>query len=47
MDVLERLWTEHGLTFVMVTHDSTLARKAPRVATIRKGRITVTENAGA
>ncbi|BBC93994.1 ABC transporter ATP-binding protein [Streptomyces griseofuscus] len=47
MDVLERLWKEHGLTFVMVTHDSTLAKKAPRVATIRKGKITVKENAGA
>ncbi|MGW0710753.1 ABC transporter ATP-binding protein [Streptomyces sp. NPDC002643] len=47
MEVLEGLWKEHGLTFVMVTHDSTLAKKAPRVATIRKGRITVKENAGA
>ncbi|MFS4093631.1 ABC transporter ATP-binding protein [Streptomyces sp. AF1A] len=47
MDVLERLWKEHGLTFIMVTHDSALARKAPRLATIRKGRITVKENAGA
>ncbi|EMF54662.1 MULTISPECIES: ABC transporter ATP-binding protein [Streptomyces] len=47
MEVLETLWKEHGLTFIMVTHDSTLARKAPRVATIRKGRITVKENAGA
>ncbi|AKN71261.1 peptide ABC transporter ATP-binding protein [Streptomyces sp. PBH53] len=45
MDVLERLWKEHGLTFVMVTHDSTLAKKAPRLATLRMGRITVTENA--
>ncbi|MFF0790961.1 ABC transporter ATP-binding protein [Streptomyces spiralis] len=47
MDVLERMWKEHGLTFVMVTHDSALAKKAPRVATIRKGRITVKDNAGA
>ncbi|MFE7653133.1 ABC transporter ATP-binding protein [Streptomyces bottropensis] len=47
MEVLETLWKEHGLTFIMVTHDSTLARKAPRVATIRKGRITVKGNAGA
>ncbi|BBC33366.1 ABC transporter, ATP-binding protein [Streptomyces graminofaciens] len=47
MDVLETLWKEHGLTFIMVTHDSALAKKAPRVATIRKGRITVKENAGA
>ncbi|WP_367321133.1 ABC transporter ATP-binding protein [Streptomyces sp. HUAS ZL42] len=45
MDVLERMWKEHGLTFVMVTHDSAIAKKAPRVATIRKGRITVKENA--
>ncbi|MFG2886058.1 ABC transporter ATP-binding protein [Streptomyces sp. NPDC048297] len=47
MDVLERLWKENGLTFIMVTHDSAIARKAPRLATIRKGRITVRENAGA
>ncbi|MEV7156004.1 ABC transporter ATP-binding protein [Streptomyces misionensis] len=47
MDVLERLWQEHGLTFVMVTHDSALAKKAPRLVTIRKGKITVKENAGA
>ncbi|MDX2594014.1 MULTISPECIES: ABC transporter ATP-binding protein [Streptomyces] len=46
MDVLERLWKEHGLTFLMVTHDSAIAKKAPRVATIRKGKITVRENAG-
>ncbi|MEU6815675.1 ABC transporter ATP-binding protein [Streptomyces sp. NPDC046860] len=45
MEVLERMWKEHGLTFVMVTHDSAIARKAPRLATIRKGRITVTERA--
>ncbi|MFI6880231.1 ABC transporter ATP-binding protein [Streptomyces sp. NPDC050400] len=44
MDVLEGLWREHGLTFIMVTHDSSIAKKAPRLATIRKGRITVTEN---
>ncbi|MGW2616741.1 ABC transporter ATP-binding protein [Streptomyces sp. NPDC001500] len=45
MDVLYTMWKEHGLTFVMVTHDSAIAKKAPRVATIRKGRITVKENA--
>ncbi|RVU19638.1 ABC transporter ATP-binding protein [Streptomyces antnestii] len=47
MDVLETLWKEHGLTFVMVTHDSSIARRAPRIATIRKGRITLTENSKA
>jgi putative ABC transport system ATP-binding protein len=47
MGVLEKLWAEQGLTFVMVTHDSALAKKAPRLVTIRKGRITVKENAKA
>ncbi|MFE9447117.1 ABC transporter ATP-binding protein [Streptomyces sp. NPDC006739] len=47
MDVLERMWKEHGLTFVMVTHDSAIAKRAPRLATLRAGRITVKENAGA
>ncbi|MFG2127983.1 ABC transporter ATP-binding protein [Streptomyces sp. NPDC048751] len=46
MDVLERMWKELGLTFIMVTHDSAIAKKAPRVATIRKGSITVKENVG-
>jgi putative ABC transport system ATP-binding protein len=47
MEVLERMWKELGLTFIMVTHDSAIAKRAPRLATIRKGRITVKENAGA
>ncbi|KOG32733.1 ABC transporter ATP-binding protein [Streptomyces resistomycificus] len=45
MDVLETMWKELGLTFIMVTHDSSLAKKAPRLVTIRKGKITVKENA--
>lgn len=47
MEVLETMWKEHGLTFVMVTHDSAIARRAPRLATIRKGKVTITENAAA
>ncbi|MET7617035.1 ABC transporter ATP-binding protein [Streptomyces sp. NPDC005408] len=43
MDLLEGLWEEHTLTFVMVTHDSALARRAPRLAVIRKGRVTIKE----
>ncbi|MGW2558373.1 ABC transporter ATP-binding protein [Streptomyces sp. NPDC001514] len=45
MELLEGLWEENGLTFVMVTHDSALAVRAPRVATIRKGRVTIKERA--
>ncbi|MEU9950821.1 ABC transporter ATP-binding protein [Streptomyces sp. NPDC047939] len=47
VEVLETLWKEHGLTFIMVTHDSAIARRAPRLATIRKGKVTITENAAA
>ncbi|MCK8681653.1 ABC transporter ATP-binding protein [Streptomyces lichenis] len=43
MDLLETLWEDNGLTFVMVTHDTALARRAPRLATIRKGRVTIRE----
>jgi putative ABC transport system ATP-binding protein len=43
MSLLEGLWKEHGLTFIMVTHDSAIARRAPRLATIKKGRVTVTD----
>lgn len=46
MDVLERMWKKLGLTFIVVTHDSAIAKKAPRLATIRKGKISVKENAG-
>ncbi|WAZ23758.1 ABC transporter ATP-binding protein [Streptomyces cinnabarinus] len=46
MEVLERMWKELGLTFIMVTHDSSIAKKAPRLATIRKGKISVRENTG-
>jgi putative ABC transport system ATP-binding protein len=47
MGLLEGLWKEHGLTFIMVTHDSAIARRAPRLAVIKKGRVTVTTRAKA
>jgi putative ABC transport system ATP-binding protein len=31
----------------MVTHDSSIARRAPRLATIKAGQISLTEQAGA
>ena len=43
MGLLEGLWHEYGLTFIMVTHDSSIARRAPRLATIKAGQITLTE----
>jgi putative ABC transport system ATP-binding protein len=41
MNLLERTWRERGLTFVLVTHDSSVARRAQRVARIRAGKVTV------
>lgn len=38
--LLEGLWRERGLTLVIVTHDSSLARRAQRIAVIRGGRVT-------
>ena len=36
MDLLEGLWREHGLTFMMVTHDSAVARRAERRLHIKR-----------
>jgi putative ABC transport system ATP-binding protein len=41
--LLEKLWRELGLTLVLVTHDSTVARRAQKVGLMRDGRITVQE----
>jgi len=44
MGLLEGLWRDRGLTFILVTHDSGIAKRAPRLATIRKGTLTVRES---
>ncbi len=38
--LLEGLWDEHRLTCVVVTEDEVLARRAPRLATMSRGRVT-------
>ncbi|WP_100423727.1 ABC transporter ATP-binding protein [Sediminihabitans luteus] len=40
VDLLEGLWKEQGLTVVMVTHDSTVARRTQRRLRIAGGRLT-------
>jgi putative ABC transport system ATP-binding protein len=42
MSLLETLWRERGLTLVVVTHDSAIAERAQRVATMTDGRLSVT-----
>ncbi|WP_300607107.1 ABC transporter ATP-binding protein [Trebonia sp.] len=39
--LLEKLWQQKGLTLIIVTHDSTVARRAQRLGTMRNGKITV------
>ena len=39
--LLERLWRDRGLTWVLVTHDSSLARRAQRTGVMTGGLLTV------
>ena len=41
--LLEQLWQERGITLVVVTHDSAVARRAGRLAVIENGRVRETE----
>jgi len=42
--LLEKLWREHGLTLVLVTHDSAIAGRAQRVAVMSKGRLSIRQD---
>jgi putative ABC transport system ATP-binding protein len=39
MDVLQNLWREKGLTLIVVTHDSAVARRAERRLRIKQGKV--------
>jgi putative ABC transport system ATP-binding protein len=39
--LLESLWRERGLTLVLVTHDSSVARRAQRIGIMRKGKLSI------
>jgi putative ABC transport system ATP-binding protein len=41
MALLEKLWRQHGLTMVLVTHETSVARRALHVADMSKGRLTI------
>ena len=41
MKLLEKLWQDHGLTLVLVTHDSSVARRAQQVGIMRNGRLSI------
>jgi len=42
--LMERLWKQRGMTLVLVTHDTKVARRAPRTAVITKGKLTLRDN---
>ena len=37
--LLETMWRERGLTMVLVTHDSSVARRAQRIGVMKNGRL--------
>jgi putative ABC transport system ATP-binding protein len=39
--LLEQLWRERGLTLVLVTHDTAIARRAQHIGVMKEGRITI------
>jgi putative ABC transport system ATP-binding protein len=39
--LLEKLWRERGLTLIVVTHDTTVARRAQRLAVMKGGKLKV------
>jgi putative ABC transport system ATP-binding protein len=42
--LLEKLWQDLGLTLVLVTHDSTVARRAQRVGIMQNGKISIRQD---
>jgi putative ABC transport system ATP-binding protein len=40
MDLLEGLWRDRGLTLIIVTHDSAIAKRAQRRLRIKQGKVT-------
>jgi putative ABC transport system ATP-binding protein len=44
MGLLENLWRDRGLTLIVVTHDSSVARLAQRIGIMRKGRLTIKQD---
>ncbi len=42
--LLEKLWRERELTLVLVTHDSSVARRAQRVGLMKNGRLSIRQD---
>jgi putative ABC transport system ATP-binding protein len=44
MALLEKLWRDHRLTMVVVTHDSTVARRAQLLGVMKNGRLSIKQD---
>jgi putative ABC transport system ATP-binding protein len=42
--LLEKMWRERGLTLVLITHDSSIARRAERVGVMRGGKLSIKQD---
>jgi putative ABC transport system ATP-binding protein len=45
--LLEKLWRDQHLTLVLVTHDSSIARRAQRLGIMRQGKLAITQDSRA
>jgi putative ABC transport system ATP-binding protein len=46
INLLEQLWRDQGLTLILVTHDTSIARRAQRIAVMTDGHLTIHGAAG-
>jgi len=44
IQLLDKLWRQLGLTLILVTHDTTVARRAQRTGLMRDGRLTIQQD---
>jgi len=42
--LIESLWRERGLTLILVSHDSSVVRRAQRIGVMSKGRLTIRQD---
>jgi putative ABC transport system ATP-binding protein len=41
VNLLEKLWLERGLTMILITHDSAVAKRAQRVGVMKNGNLSI------
>ena len=46
MNLLEALWREHGMTLILVSHDSAVVRRAQRIGVMSKAASPSVRTAG-